>query len=406
MSCRETKANSACTSFAKTISDLSDKQIQACFHALKKEGATEVAPDREQFENFLRQQRALANEFTEIDQARRRSIIERLDGAYRESRYTTDSDLPDGPTFYAQKNVVAATQILGDKQRAGDLTRRLPGMTPAQVDSELSKKYETYYKVLDQAASAKRDVGYAQRNHDDSARRNNGTAAANRIKDLQDSKEKVASYGSKATKLIGQLAPYEQEYVKRGRWSRFHEVTGNSSQNHVHKSMNCSSCYSTTRYAWHPELSGQSESEAVVEFGEKMCTVCFPSAPANPNFHQPGRRDQETINARQAERAQRAAAKDAKSILRPDGSKLRDSHNSEIKTLRTAQIEHVSLQAYNAWLQKPTEGMRERPDIIEKNLRTIDDIEQAIAHKTGQSVEEIRAIAAPKVAKKVAKGEW
>lgn len=60
-------------------------------------------------------------------------------------------------------------------------------------------------------------------------------------------------------------------------WSRFFLVT--SSPGHVHSSMYCSTCYPSTRYGWLPEMSGQSEAEAVAEFGPTLCTVCFPSAP-------------------------------------------------------------------------------------------------------------------------------
>ena len=60
-------------------------------------------------------------------------------------------------------------------------------------------------------------------------------------------------------------------------WSRFFVVT--SSQGHIHSSMTCSSCYRTTTYGWLPELSGDSEAEAVATHGPALCTVCFPSAP-------------------------------------------------------------------------------------------------------------------------------
>lgn len=60
-------------------------------------------------------------------------------------------------------------------------------------------------------------------------------------------------------------------------WSRFFLVT--SSQGHVHSSMACTTCRPTTEYGWLPELSGQTEDEAVKALGPNLCTVCFSSAP-------------------------------------------------------------------------------------------------------------------------------
>jgi hypothetical protein len=67
-------------------------------------------------------------------------------------------------------------------------------------------------------------------------------------------------------------------------WSRFFVVT--SSNGHVHKSMSCSSCFYTTTYGPMPELSGQTEADAVDALGSNLCSVCFPSAPVE---HQGGK---------------------------------------------------------------------------------------------------------------------
>lgn len=60
-------------------------------------------------------------------------------------------------------------------------------------------------------------------------------------------------------------------------WSRFFVVT--SSAGHVHASRNCRTTRSSTTFGWLPQLSGKSEAEAVQELGERLCSVCFPSAP-------------------------------------------------------------------------------------------------------------------------------
>jgi|SRR6185437_3927441 len=99
------------------------------------------------------------------------------------------------------------------------------------------------------------------------------------------------------------------------RWNRYFLVT--NANGHVHRGMNCPTCFPTTEYAWLPELADCDEAVMIEEFGEKACTVCFPDAPANPNFSGPGRRDREALDARAAEKAARLAAKYRKT-LRPE----------------------------------------------------------------------------------------
>lgn len=70
------------------------------------------------------------------------------------------------------------------------------------------------------------------------------------------------------------MANLEMSYTG---WSRFFLVT--SSIGHIHSSMHCSTCRPTTTYGWLPNLSGQTEADAVEQCGPALCTVCFPTAP-------------------------------------------------------------------------------------------------------------------------------
>lgn len=62
---------------------------------------------------------------------------------------------------------------------------------------------------------------------------------------------------------------------ERGMWSRFFMVPGG----HIHSSTGCHTLRPTTWISWLPELSGESEAEAVAAHGSVLCTHCFPSAP-------------------------------------------------------------------------------------------------------------------------------
>lgn len=83
-----------------------------------------------------------------------------------------------------------------------------------------------------------------------------------------------AEYQAEIARLNGEIDDLEATYTG---WSRFFLVT--SSAGHIHSSMNCSTCYPTTRYGWLPEFSGRTEEEAVAELGPTLCSVCFKSAP-------------------------------------------------------------------------------------------------------------------------------
>jgi hypothetical protein len=58
-------------------------------------------------------------------------------------------------------------------------------------------------------------------------------------------------------------------------WQRFFLVP----DGHIHAWTGCSSLRITTKIGWLPDLSGETEAEAVAAHGAMLCTKCFPSAP-------------------------------------------------------------------------------------------------------------------------------
>lgn len=56
-------------------------------------------------------------------------------------------------------------------------------------------------------------------------------------------------------------------------WQRFFLVE------HIHGSQHCSSFRPTTQIGWLTSVSGLTEAEAVAEYGPRLCTICFPTAP-------------------------------------------------------------------------------------------------------------------------------
>lgn len=72
-------------------------------------------------------------------------------------------------------------------------------------------------------------------------------------------------------------------FQERGGWARFFLVS--NTNGHIHSSLYCSTCKPTTQFTWLPSVSDKSEVEAVAEFGARLCTACFPTAPVKWTNH-------------------------------------------------------------------------------------------------------------------------
>jgi hypothetical protein len=288
------------------------------------------------------------------------------------------------------------------KLAAGQNSRPFANDTPAEVDVPLAEIYgkiasergainharsqiENYTRLVETeiAKEAKRGVengngGY----YADSYR--------NTIGKLQ---QTVKEHEPLLAEAIEEAEPYEDEFAARGGWSRFYQVS--NSNGHVHRSMNCSTCYPTTEFYWHAERSGSTDAEIVDDAGEDACTVCFPDAPVE-TLSRPGKmetpdrtKQREEREARAAKKIAADAAKVAKSITNPDGSPLRLGKYDLIKTERAAEMDFVdtALYAY-AYIDPEEEGFRRntwRDEQVEK-MRLLS---AALAAKRGVSHEEI-----------------
>lgn len=76
-------------------------------------------------------------------------------------------------------------------------------------------------------------------------------------------------------KALAAVLDHSHHWRDHGRWSRFFLVEGG----HIHAATSCQSLRPTTRIGWLPELSGETEKDAVDARGTILCTFCFPSAP-------------------------------------------------------------------------------------------------------------------------------
>jgi hypothetical protein len=133
-------------------------------------------------------------------------------------------------------------------------------------------------------------------------------------------------------------------------WTRAFLVI--NSNGHVHSSMDCKTCFDTTRYNWLVQYSNDDENTIVEDAGQDACTICYPSAPAEV-LNRPSR----IVTADKIAKAQAKAERDEKKAQRIAKEKANAPTASGefltytegkwkrvIKTERSAIIEWADLQ--------------------------------------------------------------
>lgn len=301
--------------------------------------------------------------------------------------------------------------------------QQLKGMTPPEVDELFAAVWDRRYELLEDVYAAWNEVHYAvgdrrvsaqtwrlghQEVQDKAAGTERGRKALDRV---NRAKGAVAELDGTV------LAKLENEFGRRGGWSRAYLVT----DGHVHSSMHCSSCNRgefPTRFSWMIDYSGKSMAEIVEAAGERACTICYPDAPvarrdkgenvAVPKSVMLTSEEIERAEAREAE-AKRRAEKKAKAALnaitQPDGTPLRDEmgrdgkqKGSVVKTLRTAKSE-LKRQCWYGYAWGDSDGEHERN--IQHLGRAVAWKENGLAVGEEPTAEQIAAVIEPLRAKAV-----
>lgn len=216
--------------------------------------------------------------------------------------------------------------------------------------------------------------------------------------------ERITKLDTEIAALHEQMSPLNDEFQRRGGWTRAFLVTNGNG--HVHSSMNCSTCHPTTRYHWVTEYSDHNETEIVEAAGERACTVCYPSAPTDvrnrpTRIFSPEEREQQRSREQRAAAAQQRNADKIAKALTSDGSEFevdctRNGHRERewFKTERAATSWMVSNMAdYRGWLS--------HREMDASMAEAHESIIEALAAKHGKTTEEIRVDIEKKVAAKV-----
>lgn len=259
--------------------------------------------------------------------------------------------------------------------------------TPVEIDTALAEIFMRVYRARHRALSLRERAN---------------SAAKYQSRDTESAEQQAAEAQLAVEEILEETTPFEEEFSRRGGWTRAFLVTS-SSNGHVHSSRGCSTCRLSTEFIWLPEYSGAAEDTIVGDAGERACTTCYPTAPvdvlqrATKIFSPKEKEDAQARIEREAQRAVRAAERDAKAIAAADGGPLRVPSYGVVKTERTAQTLYVDRAAENA---AHAEGLL--PDFW--TVAYPDEAQTllaALAGKRGITVDEAREALAPKVAARV-----
>ena len=144
MSCRSTFAGSAATTFARLNSGLNDVQTLSAFHVLRAQGRDLEGPNAGDWSAWVAQERTFVEHHPNVSDARRTSLIRRLDEAGRGA-------VPDGPTWNALRGIRSLSQV-----HTRELTTHLAlfsartGLAPELVRS----RFEALTATVDTARTA------------------------------------------------------------------------------------------------------------------------------------------------------------------------------------------------------------------------------------------------------------
>jgi hypothetical protein len=151
--------------------------------------------------------------------------------------------------------------------------------TPVEIDTALAEIYGRYYDV--QSKVQQHDAWITDMREGiakfEAGMRRYSSYTPEALADLRARRTVLIN---QAGRILAEATPYEDEFDRRGGWTRFFLVQNNGG--HIHSTRACVTCNKgeyPTRFGWLPELSGQTEAEAVAAHGAILCTVCYPSAP-------------------------------------------------------------------------------------------------------------------------------
>ena len=161
-----------------------------------------------------------------------------------------------------------------------------------KIDTELSSWYHKRWDVSSKLDVAEDSIRFYEKHY------------PNLVEEIQKYKDKVAKLNQEYAKIQAEIKKLDAIY-DQDPWTRAFLVI--NSNGHVHSSMDCNTCFPTTRYNWLVQYSNDDEKTIVEDAGQDACTICYPSAPAEV-FNRPSR----IVTADKIAKAKAKAEREAK----------------------------------------------------------------------------------------------
>ncbi len=259
-----------------------------------------------------------------------------------------------------------------------------------KIDTELSSWYNKRWDLSNKLESAHETKKFYDRHY------------PYQVEEIAKIQTEIDSIKSKISAVNVEISKLNAIY-NQDPWTRAFLVI--NSNGHVHSSMDCSTCFSTTRYNWLIQYSNDDEKTIVEDAGQDACTVCYPSAPADV-LNRPSR----IVTADKIAKAQAKAERDAKREAKLAKEKANaptasgeflyfkeGKYTEVIKTERTAVSEWFNLQYrinseivthYFDGKAHSEESIQEQKDRIIKAQEKADIICQNLAEKNGVSFDQ------------------
>ena len=259
-----------------------------------------------------------------------------------------------------------------------------------KIDTELSSWYEKRWDLSSKLDIAESTKKFYEKHY------------ATRVDEIEKAIEKIAKNKSEINAVNVEIAKLNKIY-NQDPWTRAFLVL--ASNGHVHSSMDCNTCFPTTRYNWLVQYSNDDEKTIVEDAGQDACTICYPSAPAEV-LNRPSR----IVTADKVAKAKAKAERDAKREARIAKEKANAPTKSgeflyfkegkytySINTERSAVTKWFELQwrikekvttHYYDGTPHSAESILEQEQKIARNKEIADIICQNLAEKNGVSFDQ------------------
>ena len=242
-----------------------------------------------------------------------------------------------------------------------------------KIDTELSSCYDKRWNLVSQLESAEDTKKFYEKNY------------PTRVEEIEKATEKITGIKVEIAKINVQISSLNKIY-DQDPWTRAFLVI--NSNGHVHSSMDCNTCFDTTRYNWLVQYSNDDEKTIVEDAGQDACTICYPSAPAEV-LNRPSR----IVTADKVAKAKAKAERDAKREARIAKEKANaPTKSGEFLYFKDGRYTHViktERTAVSEWLNNQYWILNSsNPESQESKKRINEIICQNLAEKNGVSFDQ------------------